>query len=216
MINSFPFVEKMESDLIEKGRKLFANECSFIKGVVGMGGLPNPDRVEVCFAGRSNVGKSSLINALTNQKGLARSSNTPGRTQEINYFDLSGSYYLVDLPGYGYANAPIKVVNEWQKLLKSYLAGRQNLRRAFILVDARHGIKSVDIEIMSLLDKAAVTFQLILTKVDKVKEKESKSIFAKVQENLRAHVAAYPEILICSSVNGTGIPVVRAVISQID
>ena len=113
MINSFPFVEEMESALIEKGRKLFSSNCTFIKGVVGMEGLPSPDRIEVCFAGRSNVGKSSLINALTNQKGLARSSNTPGRTQEINYFDLNDRYYLVDLPGYGYANAPIKVVNEY-------------------------------------------------------------------------------------------------------
>ena len=215
MINSFPFVEGMESDLIEKGRKLFSSNCTFIKGVVGMEGLPSPDRIEVCFAGRSNVGKSSLINALTNQKGLARSSNTPGRTQEINYFDLNDRYYLVDLPGYGYADAPIKVVNEWQNLLKAYLAGRQNLRRAFILVDARHGIKSVDSEIMSLLDKAAVTFQLILTKADKVKDKDSESIFAQVRENLSHHVAAYPEILLCSSEKGSGIPLIRSVISQI-
>jgi GTP-binding protein len=147
---------------------------------------------------------------------LARSSNTPGRTQEINYFDLASSLYLVDLPGYGYANAPIDIVSKWQRLLKAYLSGRQNLRRAFVLVDARHGIKSVDNEIMSLLDKAAVTFQLILTKSDKIKEKDSEIIYGQVRQNLSKHVAAYPEILIASSERGDGIPVIRGVIADIN
>ena len=158
----FPQAEPTE-DEIEAGRLLFAGETDFLKGVVAMSGLPPADRPEVCFAGRSNVGKSTLINAVTGRKALARASNTPGRTQEINYFTISDSHYLVDLPGYGFANAPVAVVEKWQRLLKSYLAGRPTLRRAFVLIDARHGVKAVDEEIMSLLDRAAVTFQVVLT-----------------------------------------------------
>ena len=159
-----PFPEAQEPDDImrEKGRKLFAGESDFVKGVVAMSGLPEADRIEVCFAGRSNVGKSTLINALTGRKGLARASNTPGRTQEINFFTIGPEHYLVDLPGYGYANAPLAVVEKWQKLLKQYLSGRQTLRRAFVLIDARHGIKAVDEEILNLLDSSAVTFQCVL------------------------------------------------------
>ena len=149
------------------GRLLFAGPCDFLKGVVAIDGLPPADRLEVCFAGRSNVGKSSLINALTGRKALARASNTPGRTQEINFFALGDAHYLVDLPGYGFAEAPKPVVERWQALLRAYLAGRPTLRRAFLLVDARHGIKAVDGEIMALLDRAAVTFQVVLTKADK-------------------------------------------------
>jgi GTP-binding protein len=152
----------------EAGRKLFAGPVEFVKGVVAMDGLPPADRLEVCFAGRSNVGKSSLINALTGRKALARTSNTPGRTQEINFFDLGGRAYLVDLPGYGFAEAPKPVVARWQALLKAYLAGRPTLRRAFVLIDMRHGVKAVDHEIMALLDRAAVTFQVVLTKADKI------------------------------------------------
>ncbi|MDD9923081.1 MAG: ribosome biogenesis GTP-binding protein YihA/YsxC, partial [Boseongicola sp.] len=162
---TFPFVELEPSEL-ERGRKLFSGPVDFLKGVVAMDGLPAPDRLEVCFAGRSNVGKSSLINALTGRKSLARSSNTPGRTQEINFFTLGDENYLVDLPGYGFANAPVAVVEKWQRLLKNYLAGRANLRRAFVLIDSRHGVKKVDEEILSLLDSSAVTFQVVLTKAD--------------------------------------------------
>ena len=165
----FPSAEEPDEITREAGRKMFAGETDFVKGVVAMEGLPDPDRPEVCFAGRSNVGKSSLINALTGRKGLARASNTPGRTQEINFFTVGEGHYLVDLPGYGYANAPVAVVEKWQRLLKNYLRGRVTLRRAFVLVDARHGIKSVDEEIMALLSSAAVTFQCVMTKNDKLK-----------------------------------------------
>jgi GTP-binding protein len=180
-----------------------------------MSGLPEPDRMEVCFAGRSNVGKSTLINALTGTKALARASNTPGRTQEINYFTAGDSHYLVDLPGYGYANAPLPVVEKWQRLLKQYLSGRQTLRRAFVLIDARHGVKKVDSEILSLLDSAAVTFQVVLTKADKVKEKERAKVLDQVREALSKHPAAYPEIVVTSSEKGWGIPTLRAIIATL-
>src|SRR5690554_5199652 len=155
----FPVTPEPDAAAREAGRKLFAGEVTFLKGVVALAGLPPADRIEVCFAGRSNVGKSSLINALTGRRQLARASNTPGRTQEINYFIAGDRHYLVDLPGYGYAQAPKPVVERWQRLLRAYLAGRQTLRRAFVLIDARHGIKPVDEEIMDLLDRSAVTFQ---------------------------------------------------------
>lgn len=213
----FPLVEVLDAEALEKGRKLFAgNNSDFVKGVVAMAGLPPSDRVEVCFAGRSNVGKSSLINAITGRTRLARASNTPGRTQEINFFTLAQSHYLVDLPGYGYANAPKTVVEKWQLLLKHYLSGRANLRRAFVLVDARHGIKDVDEEIMSLLDSSAVTFQAILTKADKIKLKEREKVLDQVRSKLSKHPAAFPEIVLTSSEKGDGIPTLRAVIAGLD
>ncbi len=213
---SFPIVESPDPAEREAGRMLFAQQTEFLKGVVAMSGLPPADRIEVCFAGRSNVGKSTLINALTGRKGLARASNTPGRTQEINFFTVADSHYVVDLPGYGYANAPLPVVEKWQRLLKAYLAGRQTLRRAFVLIDARHGAKPVDEEIMTLLDKAAVTFQCVMTKVDKVKAADLDAVMAVTRAALARHPAAFPEIVLTSSEKGDGIETLRAIISQID
>ncbi len=211
----FPIAEDPDAATLERGRKLFAGETTFLKGVVAMSGLPPADRIEVCFAGRSNVGKSTLINALTGRKALARASNTPGRTQEVNFFEAGPEHYLVDLPGYGYANAPLDVVKKWQALLKSYLGGRQSLRRAFVLIDARHGIKPVDDEIMGLLDKAAVTFQCVLTKADKVKEKDRARVLDQVRKGLAKHPAAFPEIVLTSSETGQGIPTLRSIIATL-
>ena len=213
MMLPFPIAEP-EPSAIEAGRKLFAGQTDFLKGVVAMDGLPPADRLEVCFAGRSNVGKSTLINALTGRKALARASNTPGRTQEINFFTLGEAHYLVDLPGYGYANAPVAVVEKWQKLLKAYLSGRQTLRRAFVLIDSRHGIKKVDEEILGLLDTSAVTFQVVLTKADKVKEKDRTKVLDQVRTALSKHPAAFPEIVLTSSEKGQGIDTLRAIIAS--
>ena len=209
----FPLAEDADEISLEKGRLLFARGADFVKGVVAMDGLPPADRLEICFAGRSNVGKSSLINALTGRKNLARASNTPGRTQEINFFTLGESHYVVDLPGYGYAEAPVAVVEKWQKLLKAYLSGRVSLRRAFVLIDTRHGIKAVDDEIMTMLDQSAVTFQVVMTKADKVKEAERDKILAQVRKALSKHPAAYPELLMTSSEKGWGIENLRALIA---
>ncbi|MCB1336833.1 MAG: YihA family ribosome biogenesis GTP-binding protein [Maritimibacter sp.] len=211
----FPLSEPPTDADREAGRKLFAGPTEFLKGVVAMDGLPPADRIEVCFAGRSNVGKSSLINALTGRKGLARASNTPGRTQEINFFTTDGGPFLVDLPGYGFANAPVKVVEKWQRLLKSYLAGRVTLRRAFVLIDSRHGVKPVDDEIMALLDKAAVTFQAVLTKADKVKAADRDKVLDQTRTALAKHPAAYPELLVTSSEKGDGIDTLRAIIATL-
>ena len=210
----FPLADPEASEL-EAGRSLFRQQTEFLKGVVALDGLPPADRVEVCFAGRSNVGKSSLINALTGRRGLARASNTPGRTQEINFFTLANTHYLVDLPGYGFANAPLKVVDAWQRLLKSYLAGRQTLRRAFVLIDARHGIKQVDQEILDLLDTSAVTFQAVLTKADKLKDRDRDRILDQVRHELSRHPAAFPEIVLTSSEKGEGIETLRAIIATL-
>ncbi|PJE26280.1 putative GTP-binding protein EngB [Pseudooceanicola marinus] len=212
----FPLAEEPDDHMAEKGRLLFAGPVDFVKGVVAMNGLPEADRLEVCFAGRSNVGKSSLINALTGRKGIARASNTPGRTQEINYFTLGEERYLVDLPGYGYANAPLSVVEKWQRLLKQYLQGRQTLRRAFVLIDSRHGVKAVDEEIMTLLDSAAVTFQVVMTKADKVKEKDRQKVLDQVRGALSKHPAAFPELVLTSSEKGDGISTLRAIIAGLD
>lgn len=211
----FPIAEP-DAAALEQGRLLFAAETDFLKGVVAMDGMPPDDRIEVCFAGRSNVGKSSLINALTGRKALARASNTPGRTQEINFFTCSESHYLVDLPGYGFAKAPVKTVEKWQRLLKAYLSGRATLRRAFVLIDSRHGVKDVDEEIMTLLDKSAVPFQTVLTKADKVKEADREKVIAQVRSKISKHPAAYPEMIVTSSEKGWGVDVLRAVIATIE
>jgi GTP-binding protein len=213
---TFPIAEAADPAQAEVGRLLFAGPVEFVKGVVAMAGLPPADRIEVCFAGRSNVGKSSLINALTNRKGLARASNTPGRTQEINFFAVGDRHYVVDLPGYGYANAPLAIVERWQKLLRSYLAGRQTLRRAFVLIDARHGAKAVDEEIMTLLDRAAVTFQCVLTKTDKISAAELEIALTITRAALAKHPAAYPEIVLTSSEKGDGMETLRAIIADLD
>lgn len=215
MTMNFPLAEAPDAVLREKGRLLFAQQTDFLKGVVAIDGLPADDRIEICFAGRSNVGKSTLINALTGRKALARTSNTPGRTQEINFFTAADSHYLVDLPGYGYANAPLPIVEKWQRLLKKYLSGRRSLRRAFVLIDARHGIKSVDEEILSLLDSAAVTFQCVLTKADKIKAHEQEALLQQVRDALSKHPAAYPELILTSSEKGMGVETLRATIAEL-
>ncbi|RWR33707.1 YihA family ribosome biogenesis GTP-binding protein [Sinirhodobacter populi] len=200
----------------ERGRLLFAAPVDFVKGVVAMSGMPPGDRLEVCFAGRSNVGKSSLINALTNRKNLARASNTPGRTQEINFFATTGGPYLVDLPGYGFAEAPLPIVKKWQELLKAYLSGRVNLRRAFVLIDARHGVKKVDEEILTLLDRSAVTFQVVLTKIDKIGRVDRDKVVEQVKAALSKHPAAHPEIVLTSSEKGEGIEILRTIIATLE
>lgn len=215
MTMAFTLAPEPEDEAREAGRLLFAGPVDFVKGVTAMSALPPADRVEICFAGRSNVGKSSLINALTGRKNLARASNTPGRTQEINYFALGDSRYMVDLPGYGFAEAPVAVVRQWQALLKQYLQGRVTLRRAFVLIDTRHGVKAVDEEILTLLDRSAVTFQVVMTKADKVNRATREANVAQVMQALQKHPAAYPEIVVTSSEKGEGVETLRAIVATL-
>ncbi|MEQ8265814.1 MAG: ribosome biogenesis GTP-binding protein YihA/YsxC [Parvibaculum sp.] len=204
---------------IETGRWLFSQSCEFLRGVVDMKGLPATALAEVAFAGRSNVGKSSLINALTGRKTLARTSNTPGRTKELNFFALgpgnAPAVMLVDLPGYGYARETKSRVNQWTALVMSYLRGRAPLRRVFVLIDARHGLKDNDEEVMAMLDEAAVSYQIVLTKADKLKAGEIDTRLGEVRERLRTHVAAHPRIVVTSSEKGTGIAELRAEIASL-
>jgi GTP-binding protein len=206
----------IDDTLMEAGRKTFAGPISFLKSVVALEGLPPAVAPEVTFVGRSNVGKSSLLNAIAGRNGLARTSNTPGRTQELNFFDVgdptSPTLRLVDLPGYGYAQVSRGKVNAWTRLLIDYMRGRAVLARAFVLIDARHGPKPIDQEMMKLLDKAAVSYQLILTKADKLKPTELQTILTATQALARKHVAAHPDVLITSAEIGTGITELRATI----
>jgi ribosome biogenesis GTP-binding protein YsxC/EngB len=204
-----------DPDSLEAGRLLFAQAAGFVMGVAQADQLPPVSLPEVAFAGRSNVGKSSLINALVGRKALARASNTPGRTQEINFFALGERHYLVDLPGYGFAEAPKPVVERWQALLKAYLAGRPTLRRAFLLIDARHGPKPVDAEIMDLLDRSAVTYQAVLTKADKPGAAALAATVRATAEALARHPAAFPEIVVTSAEKGTGLETLRAILAAI-
>ena len=201
-------------DQIEAGRLLFSGSAEFVMGVVDLAGLPPADRLEVCFAGRSNVGKSSLINALTGRAKLARASTEPGRTRELNYFDISeGRLFLVDLPGFGYAQVSKTQVAAWTKLIRAYLRGRPSLRRVFLLVDSRRGLMDTDTEIMDLLDGAAVNYQIILTKVDKVPKPEVEKTAAAVSAKLKKRGAAHPVVLQTSSERGWGIAELRAEIA---
>ncbi len=207
--------EKKEAARIEEGRLLFAKECTFVAGAATLEMLPDLPLNEVAFAGRSNVGKSSLVNALTNRNTLARTSNTPGRTQQINFFDLGGRLYLVDLPGHGYAKVSKEKIAAWTHVVNTYLQGRAKLRRVCLLVDSRHGLKEVDREIMSMLDVAAVNYQIILTKTDKATAKDLKSVMEKTQDELKKRPAAHPEILQTSSNKGTGIAELRAELASL-
>ncbi|MDR1025799.1 MAG: ribosome biogenesis GTP-binding protein YihA/YsxC, partial [Lactobacillus sp.] len=190
------------SEQIEKGRLLFSKPTTFVLGVAKLEQLPLSDLNEVAFAGRSNVGKSSIINAVTNQKSLAKTSNTPGRTQQLNFFNLAETIHIVDLPGYGFAQAPEKMVKAWQKVIFTYLQGRVNLKRVFLLIDSRHGIKKVDKEVMELLDKAAVTYQIVLTKTDKIGAKALEKVITETEEEIKKHAAAYVSLIATSSEKG--------------
>ncbi len=194
----------------EKGRLLFARECVFVLGAAALEQLPATDLPEVAFAGRSNVGKSSLVNALTGRKTLARTSHTPGRTQQLNVFLLDRRLYLVDLPGYGYAKVTKATVSAWTRLVNTYLRGRPNLRRVCMLIDARHGFKASDREVMDMLDEAAVAFQVVLTKADKVKPGELQARISGMSEELAKHTAAHPEVMVTSAHKGVGIAELRA------
>lgn len=191
--------ENLRQEYLQKGKTLFNKKCDFVLSVASLKQLPADDRSEIAFAGRSNVGKSSLINALFGQRKLAKTSSTPGRTQQLNYFNLDDNLYLVDLPGYGFAKAPKDIVKRWQQLINTYLVGRANLRRVFLLIDSRHGIKKIDEDIMEMLDNAAVTYQIVLTKIDKISEAELSAIIAKTEETISKHTAAHVVVLKTSS-----------------
>jgi GTP-binding protein len=205
-----------DEERLEEGRMLFAGPVAFLLGVADIAGLPPSFPVEVAFAGRSNVGKSSLINALTGRRDIARVSNTPGRTRELNFFTLGdGRLAVVDMPGYGYARAEKRLVRQWQGLARDYLRGRPSLRRVFVLIDARHGIKPADEAILDLLDEAAVNYQPVLTKIDKLKPEALERVMAETAERLGKRPAAHPQVLATSSVKSTGIPELRATIARL-
>jgi GTP-binding protein len=204
-----------EDAALETGRLAFARPWRFLMGVSSIAGLPAAAGVEVAFAGRSNVGKSSLINALTGQGTLARTSNTPGRTQELNYFVADDGIVIVDMPGYGYARAPKKQVKDWTRLVFDFLRGRANLRRVYVLIDARHGLKANDREALDVLDKAAVSYQIVLTKCDKERPDALAKVVAETAAAIRKRPAAHPEIIATSSATGAGMDVLRAEIAAL-
>ena len=209
-------MSEFDEDAIEAARKTFAGPVAFLKSAPALEHLPEPIVPEVAFAGRSNVGKSSLLNKLTNRNSLARTSNTPGRTQELNFFDVGEplAFRLVDMPGYGFAKAPKDMVRKWRFLVNDFLRGRQALKRALVLIDARHGIKDVDREIMDMLDKAAVSYRLVLTKADKIKPTELEKVAADTADEARKRPAAHPDILSTSSETGLGMPELRAAVIE--
>jgi GTP-binding protein len=208
-------ISDFTTDEIARGEALFRNRCDFVKGVTSLEGLPDDGRPEIAFAGRSNVGKSSLINALTGRKTLARVSVTPGRTRELNFFTLGpeSALYLVDMPGYGYARASKSAVKGWTRLIEDYLKGRRELKRVFLLIDGRHGIKPNDRETMKLMDEAAVSYQAVLTKADKPNDSDLETVIAKTTEELAKHPAAYPHLIVTSARAGSGIPELRAAVA---
>ena len=205
-----------EIDLVETARKIFSGPISFLKSAPDLKFLPDPVVNEVAFAGRSNVGKSSLINALTNRNGLARTSNTPGRTQELNFFDVGDPlrFRLVDMPGYSFAEAPKDIVKKWRFLVNDYLRGRQVLKRALMLIDSRHGIKPVDGDVMDMLDAAAVSYHIVLTKADKIKASALAEVIQRTTDEARKRPAAHPDIIPTSSEKGMGLPELRAAILE--
>ena len=203
-------------DEVEAARKLFSGPVRFLKSAPALEFLPDPAAPEIAFAGRSNVGKSSLLNRLTNRNALARTSNTPGRTQELNFFDVGEPLRLrlVDMPGYGFAKAPKEAARKWRHLVNDYLRGRQVLKRTLVLVDSRHGLKEIDLEVMKMLDAAAVSYRLVLTKADKIKASDLAEVQARTEAEARRHPAAHPEIIATSSEKGLGMDRLRAAVLE--
>lgn len=206
---------KFDSKALKDAEAQFLKPCTFMLSVAKLEQLPDANLDEIAFAGRSNVGKSSLINALFNQKKLAKTSSTPGRTQQLNFFNFDNKLYLVDLPGYGYAKAPEKMVRQWQVVLKTYLRGRPNLRRVFLLIDSRHGIKAEDLEIMKMLNISAVSYQIILTKTDKISAKELEKVIEQTAQEITKHAAALPDIISTSSEKKIGLDLLKAEICSL-